>query len=59
MYTVWIMVGGWHKEPHTNLQAAMLTWKMLRAEGFTCFVVLGGHHDADWRWAWSALCSTS
>jgi hypothetical protein len=42
MYTVWIMVGGWHKEPHTNLQAAMLTWKMLRAEGFTCFVVLGG-----------------
>lgn len=39
---LWIWVeGGWVREPQSNLQAAMLAWKMLRAEGFRCFVVLG------------------
>jgi hypothetical protein len=42
MTTLWIWVeGGWWREPQSNLQAAKLAAKIIRAEGFICFVVLG------------------
>lgn len=41
-FTLYILIDTvvWLREPHSNLQAAMVAWKILRAEGHTCFVVV-------------------
>lgn len=42
MITLWVLIGdGWARKPFTTMQAAMVAYKLLRAEDHTAFVVIG------------------
>lgn len=42
MITLWVIIGdGWARKPFPNMQAAMVAYKLLRADDHTAFVVIG------------------
>lgn len=42
MITLWVLIGdGWARKSFTNMQAAMVAYKVLRADDHTAFVVIG------------------
>ena len=42
MITLWVIIGdGWARKPYPNMQAAMVAYRLLRADDHVAFVVIG------------------